>query len=113
MVRTMTATASAVEAAALSIAPRAEDGLLDIESTAALVGALRRVDNKTVESVGADTIESRIRGTQGGLTSVARNLAYFQHRNEAYDAMRARRQIMQLQRLHAAVLGKTEAARSP
>ena len=80
-----------------------EDGLLDVESTAALVGALRRVDNEAAESVGTDTIESRIRGTQDGLTSIARNIAYFQHRNEAYDAMQGRKQLLRRRRVSQAI----------
>ena len=63
--------------------PRREEGLLDVESTAALVEALRRVDNEAAERVGADTIETHITQRRG-LTSVARNLNYLHHRNAAY-----------------------------
>lgn len=61
-----------------------EEGLLDVESTAALVEALRRVDNEAAERVGAATIETRMTQRRG-LTSVARNLDYLRHRNAAHS----------------------------
>lgn len=83
-----------------------EDGLLAIESMAALVEALRKVDNEAAESAGADTIETRMAGTQGGLTGVERNVAYLQRRNGAMSSVHT-------QYLRLYMQGKADAGRSP